>query len=101
MKVKSIMAKFTKKELGKIKPGTFITLKWNDAPLETVMLLEKIDVKQKGDISLRYFSDLRHINSFATHKQIVGVMNEVVFPDPIDQADSAEDRSNNYLRLPR
>ena len=79
---------FTKKELGCIKAGTFVTLAWNDAPDEVVLLIEKIDIKKKGDISLRYLTWTDSSGKFGTashaiHSQIVGIGEWIKFPEPV------------------
>jgi len=43
-----------KKEIYKLKPGTWIELRWKDAPNNIVLLAERV-VPGKGDISIRYF----------------------------------------------
>lgn len=63
-----------KKVLGEIHPGTMVTIMWIDAPDQQVMLLEKINPKEKGDIALALFSfEGSHFIARAIHSQIVAV----------------------------
>ncbi len=79
---------YTKKQLSTLRPGDFVFLKWNDAPDQCVMLLERIDTKQKGDISLKYLTQGFIIDSHAVHTQIVcmltGESETLKFPNPED-----------------
>lgn len=71
MRKKSV---YTKRELYRLQPGTFIALEWDDASDEIVLLLEKIDIKEKGDISLFYFSfNAKEVSRHAVHRQIVAI----------------------------
>ena len=99
------MASYTKKQLAKIPAGTFITLKWNDAADEVVLLLEKIDTKEKGDVSLCYatwndgfgkFGVSRH----AIHSQIIGVGGFVKFPESMRLVRRKIDGSINVSKTP-
>lgn len=61
-----------KKDLSKVKPGTWIEVWWNDNPNTTVLLLGKVDPKLKGDISLLCFDpDCDEVNRHITHTQVV------------------------------
>lgn len=81
------MATFTKNVLARIKPGTWITLQWDDASNQSVLLLEKINRSERGDISISYFDpDSGKIErSFATHKQIIGIGRTIETPVAYDE----------------
>lgn len=80
---------FTKKELSAVKPGTWITLAWNDVPDETVLLLEKINTNERGDCQVRYLNPSSGCISHAVHTQIVGVHYTLVVPAPFRQYKSS------------
>lgn len=63
----------TKKELSKIKIGGFILIEWLDSPPTVAVLLEKIDPKIKGDISISCLYANGDINNHAIHSQILKV----------------------------
>lgn len=88
------MARFTKAELGKIKPGTWVTLQWPEVDLiQSVLLLASINPKQKGHICLVYFDPgLGRVSSAATHLQIVGVGNTLDVPEAQVQYTSFEEK---------
>jgi hypothetical protein len=77
------MARFTKAELGRIKPGTWVTVMWKDTDMaQAILLLERINVKEHGDITLKYFDPAHNcIKTLAVHKQIVGVGDRVTVPE--------------------
>lgn len=68
-----------KKEALKLKPGTFVQLKWLDGPDTVVMLVERLENK-KGDISLDYLEQGRGRDTHAIHTQIVAVLGQAEWP---------------------
>jgi hypothetical protein len=71
----------SKKEVGKIKPGTWIEVKWADAPNQAVLLVERMNPKETGEVSLRYFDpDSCSIRLQATNRQVVRVLGPLQVP---------------------
>lgn len=62
-----------KKEVLKLKPGTFVRIMWIDAPDEVVMILRK-PVFEVGDFCLDYMCEDGRIESRATNEQVVEVL---------------------------
>ena len=63
----------TKKEAMKIKPGTWIELKWTDSENTVVLLLERPE-NCLGDVGLCYYDPhIEQVSRHAVHSQIVGV----------------------------
>lgn len=81
------MARFKKSELSKVKPGTWVTLKWPEFGLiQSVLLLEKIDPAIKGYIYLTYFDpSINRVSKAAYHTQIVSVGEELKVPEAQEQ----------------
>jgi hypothetical protein len=74
----------TKKECLKIKPGTWIVLKWLDGENTAVLLLERLE-NCLGDIGLCYFDpELGVVSRHAVHGQIVGIVGKLKCPDDND-----------------
>jgi hypothetical protein len=77
-----------KRDICKLKAGTFVELCWDDAPNNVGMLLDKPRM-EKGDISLHimYSPDepiselLGNINYHAIHTQVVRTRGHITFPD--------------------
>lgn len=69
----------TKKEIYKLKPGSWLIVKWLDAPNSLHMLLAK-PIPEKGDVSLSVWNPVvpqgshRTLNQTRiTHNQVIGV----------------------------
>ena len=69
----------TKKEIYKLKPGSWLIVKWLDAPNSLHMLLAK-PIPEKGDVSLSVWNPVvpqgshRTLNQTKiTHNQVIGV----------------------------
>ena len=69
----------TKKEIYKLKPGSWLIVKWLDAPNSLHMLLAK-PVPEQGDVSLSVWNPVvpqgshRTLNQTRiTHNQVIGV----------------------------
>jgi hypothetical protein len=57
----------------KIKPGTWIELKWTDSENTVVLLLERPE-NCLGDVGLCYYDPhIEQVSRHAVHSQIVGV----------------------------
>ena len=87
------MARYTKKELCKVKPGTWLTLSWNDAPNSVAMLLIRMDPEERGQVALKVFHPERG-QFWITHDQVFGVHEQIVIPAP-SQNPSVESRTND------
>lgn len=75
----------SKKELAKVKPGTWLHIKWNDAPISVGLMIEKPDMKERGEVSVRcFFPEMRDVRNIV-HTQIVMVGERVAVPVPMDQ----------------
>lgn len=69
-----------KAEVLKLKPGTFIRLKWLDASDEIALLLEKPE-REKGDVSLKCFYPHRSTtDSHAVHSQVMENLGSLKVP---------------------
>ncbi len=74
-----------KKEIYKLKPGTWIELRWKDAP-NTVHLLTERVIPGKGDLSVEVQSvikgRLHHRSMSITHDQIVATHGSLMIEAP-------------------
>ena len=70
---------FSKKQLAKLSLGTWITISWNDAPDEAVLLVEYIDTREKGDCRVTFYAPGRGVCR-AVHTQIVGIQGSIAVP---------------------
>lgn len=77
-----------KKEVMKLKPGTFVRIMWKDAPDEVVMLIEK-PTFEVGEISLRYIHSDGRCDSHATNEQVVEVLSHLSW-ETVHSADDEE-----------
>jgi hypothetical protein len=80
----------TKREVLKLKAGTWIEVSWADSPNSVGLLLERPE-KEPGDVSLRVFwpdteSDAYNssVNSSAVHSQVVRALGTVEVPEVED-----------------
>lgn len=78
----------SKKEVLKLKPGTFVRLMWNDAPDEVVVLLDKPD-NEPGDVSLHYLTDEGHRMTQATYKNVVAVLTQLKWWSEFETVESS------------
>ena len=70
----------TKKEIYKLKPGTWLEIGWDDVPPEACLLLAKPE-PGPGDVSLTlYHPSLGESNHHAVHTQIRAVLGELQVP---------------------
>ena len=72
-----------KSEVLKLQPGTWVELKWADAPNSVALLLEKPQ-RGRGDVSLTLFdpsSKYAPTGCRAVHAQVVRVLGALVVPD--------------------
>ena len=72
----------TKKQALKLKPGTWLEVRWNDAPNEIGLLLEIVP-NTRGEVDLRMFWANRKrdvVDKHAMHTQITRVIGPVQVP---------------------
>ena len=71
-----------KKDVLKLKPGTWLEILWADSPSSVAMLLEK-PRNERGDVSLHcFYPESQTVDSHAVHSQIVRVLGNVAIPEP-------------------
>jgi hypothetical protein len=71
----------TKAEVLKLKPGTWIELKWMDGPNAPALLLEKPE-NERGDVSLHcYYPERGRHDNHPVHTQVIRVNSPLVVPD--------------------
>lgn len=73
-----------KKEVAKIKPGTWIEIKWNDAPNSVALLIGRDGLGVSGDMSLEcaHFDakGKMSVHSRVVHSQVVRVIGQIQVP---------------------
>ncbi len=73
----------TKKEVMKIKPGTWVELKWYDSENTVVLLLERPETCL-GDVGLYYYDPyIEGVSRHAVHSQIVKVVGNLQRPEGV------------------
>lgn len=70
-----------KKQVQKLRPGTFVQVKWSGQP-DTVAMLVGKSPTYPGLIELRVISASSNNLFYINSKQVVAVLGEVVFPAP-------------------
>jgi hypothetical protein len=80
----------TKREVLKLKPGTWVELKWRDSPNSIALLLERV-TNSKGDVSIPMLhtaqaelfkpAHITYMDSNSTNEQIVSVHGSVDIPN--------------------
>jgi hypothetical protein len=74
----------TKKEVMKLRPGTWIEVKWKDHPNTVALLIEK-PVYAPGDVSFKciVFDEKGSCFQYVGHDQVIRVLGKVE-PPPLD-----------------
>lgn len=74
-----------KKDVLKLKPGTFVEVLWLDSPPEVGMLVERTK-DRPGDVAVKMFYPNRsacHVDSHAVHTQINCVLDRISIPSAV------------------
>lgn len=70
----------TKKEVAKIKAGTWIEVWWDGSPNTAVLLLEEMD-NRAGEVSLKCYDPTEgYVHHSATNRQVVAVLGNLQVP---------------------
>ncbi len=71
----------SKKELAKVKPGTYLEVVWADSPPTVAILLDFLSSKRdKGEVELRILEQGSNSMRNTTHTQVVAIRGPVIWP---------------------
>jgi hypothetical protein len=66
----------TKRLVASLRPGAFLQIKWMDSPDQAVMLLEKVDYYEHGELSIHVF-DGKTTSRHPVYSQVIEAIGHV------------------------